>query len=360
MFFPKLNLWRRLVGLLSASTASSLAVNGIITAAPENNITAFAGGGQGSATALSASVMFHRIATVATALDSVKLPLATVGQVHFIRNDGANVAQIYGSSTDTINAVATATGVGLAPAIGAWFVCFVAGAWVTSLGPATTTSSSTQGFIGGFRSYHTNGTARLFVDLNGDMGCSSENTRDWGPVGSRPANIRAATAIFSPTFVLQSGGTSAGGATTHQGITKAVSSIADNTATAVFTVTVPNAAHSASIRLKLVGSLGSGGAVGANESTQDATYNIDITRTAGVNAVATISAVGAQPSAASVAGAANAAVTGELSSISGGVGATNTFTINAKIAHSGGSSANHACVAHAELVNANTSGVTIA
>lgn len=162
------------------------------------------------------------------------------------------------------------------------------------------------------------------------------------------------------SLVFGGGAGGSGGATTRTEINKAITGIADNTATAVFTVTIPNAAHSASIRVKLHGSLGAGGAIGANESSQDATYNVDITRTAGVNAVATISAVGAQPAAASVAGAANAAVSGELSAISGAVGAANTFTINVKIAKSGGSSANHTCVAHAELLNANATGVTIA
>ncbi len=157
------------------------------------------------------------------------------------------------------------------------------------------------------------------------------------------------------------GGTAlAGQATSRAEINKSVTGIADNTATATFTVTVPNAAHSASIRIRLTGSLGAGGAIGANESTQDAEYMINVARTAGVNAVATIGAVVGQAAAASVAGAANAAVTGTLSAISGVVGATNTFTINVTIARSGGSSTNHTCFAFAELLNSNASGVTIA
>ncbi len=151
-----------------------------------------------------------------------------------------------------------------------------------------------------------------------------------------------------------------GAATSRAAINKSVTGIADNTATAVFTVTVPNAAHSASIRVRLTGSMGAGGAIGANEANQDAMYEINVARTAGVNAVATIGAVIGQAASAAVAGAATVAVTGEISAISGAVGATNTFTINVKIVKSGGAAANHTCLGFAELMNANTSGVTIA
>ena len=157
------------------------------------------------------------------------------------------------------------------------------------------------------------------------------------------------------------GGANAGGgaATTRTEINKLVSAIADATATAVFTVTVPNAAHSANVEVTLNGSLGAGGAIGANEATGSIKYNVSIARTAGVNAVATIStAYGSTTS--SVAGAATITVTGDLSAISGAVGATNTFTIRVTITKGSGSSANHTCTAHAVLLNANATGITIA
>jgi hypothetical protein len=150
-----------------------------------------------------------------------------------------------------------------------------------------------------------------------------------------------------------------GGATTRVEINKSVTGISDATATDVFTVTVPNSANSASIRVRLTGSAGAGGAIGANESTQDAEYMINITRTAGVNAVATIGAVVGQAAAATVAGGNNVAVTGTLSAVSGAVGATNTFTVKVTVTRAAGSATNHTCTAFAELINANASGVTI-
>lgn len=99
-----------------------------------DNITAFAGGGQANATQLSATN--NNIATVATAADSIKLPLAKPGLVLRIRNSGANSMQVFGSGTDTINGVATATGVAQAAGTSAEYFCIKAapaGTWFRNL-----------------------------------------------------------------------------------------------------------------------------------------------------------------------------------------------------------------------------------
>ena len=159
---------------------------------------------------------------------------------------------------------------------------------------------------------------------------------------------------------LQFGGNPVVTTTARTEINKAIASIADNTATDTFTVTIPNAAHSASIMVLLTGSLGAGGAIGANEASASIGYNIAVTRTAGVNAVATISAAFGSAASAAVAGAATITVAGTLSAISGAVGATNTFTIKVTIARGSGTSTNHTCFAYAKLLNANATGITIA
>lgn len=150
----------------------------------------------------------------------------------------------------------------------------------------------------------------------------------------------------------------AGGLTSVTTFIKAYSGIADNTATATMTITVPNAAHSASWRVTIAGSLGAGGAIGANEATGTQSYDIAIARTAGVNAVGTVSTAYGTGNA-SVAGAATITCTAALSTVSGAVGATNTFTLNVTIAHGTGSSTNHTAVIYAQLINANTSGITL-
>lgn len=95
----------------------------------ESPVTAFAGGGQASAFALSATKAIHRLGTVATDGDSVKLPAATLGSIHIIINDGVRQAQVYGTGTDTINFVAAATGVSHGVGDIAIYACAVAGNW---------------------------------------------------------------------------------------------------------------------------------------------------------------------------------------------------------------------------------------
>ena len=155
------------------------------------------------------------------------------------------------------------------------------------------------------------------------------------------------------------GTTTVASATGRTELNKAVSAIADAVATAVLTVTIPNGAHSASLLVRPTGSLGAGGAIGANEASAENTYLITITRVAGVAAVAAISAAfGA--AAANVAGAATVTCVAALSAMSGAVGATNTFTVNVTITRSAGTSTNHTCLLYAQLMNANASGITIA
>jgi hypothetical protein len=106
--------------------------NGILTVTAGDGIVAHAGGGQASATLLTASV--NRVATVGTAADSVKLPVSVAGMVvQLVNDDAANSMQVFGSGTDTINDVATATGVAQAAGKAATYSCPVAGKWYRNL-----------------------------------------------------------------------------------------------------------------------------------------------------------------------------------------------------------------------------------
>lgn len=102
----------------------------------EDTITAFAGGGQASATALSATKSVHNITTVASGNDSVKLPAATgSGNVHWVKNSAAaNSAQLFGAATETIDGVASATGVAVAAGKSRIVVDIAAGKWISILG----------------------------------------------------------------------------------------------------------------------------------------------------------------------------------------------------------------------------------
>lgn len=93
----------------------------------QSGITAFATGGQASATQLSAQ--FNLIGTVATAADSVALPVSAAGLIIYIANQGAHAVQVFGVTPDTINAAATGTGVSLGSTKSAAYFCPVAGQW---------------------------------------------------------------------------------------------------------------------------------------------------------------------------------------------------------------------------------------
>src|SRR5581483_1286549 len=82
---------------------------GLLIESALDGITAFAGGGQTSATQLNNEI--NRVTTVATIGDSVMLPQAKAGLSIAVINSGANSAQVFGNGADTINGVAAATGV---------------------------------------------------------------------------------------------------------------------------------------------------------------------------------------------------------------------------------------------------------
>lgn len=75
----------------------------------QTGITATASGTQ--ATAYQLTTRVNNVTTVATAGDAIKLPANPLGKVVWVMNNGANYMQVFGSGTNTINAIATATGI---------------------------------------------------------------------------------------------------------------------------------------------------------------------------------------------------------------------------------------------------------
>lgn len=103
----------------------------------ETGITATASGNQATAYQLTRS--FNVLGTVATNADSVKLPAdRQVGDEVIIVNDGSANAQVFGYGSDTIDAVATETGVVLTAAKRAsYYVASITdgvAAWVSNMG----------------------------------------------------------------------------------------------------------------------------------------------------------------------------------------------------------------------------------
>jgi hypothetical protein len=146
----------------------------------------------------------------------------------------------------------------------------------------------------------------------------------------------------------------AGGALSKQVLLKATTAIADATPTAIATVTVPNGNHSAVIRVLVAATLTG---ADAYESTRVVEYQVVLARTTGANVVPAISAaLGGQ--IATVAAGATLTTALTLSSVTGAVGATNTFTI--LVTNTGSVAQVSKVVAHIELINMEATGVTIA
>ncbi len=102
------------------------------TSSFKDAITAHAGGTQAGAVGSAASILIssiNRITVVATNGDSVALPVSAPGLSITVINAASNSLQVFGQSPDTINAVATGTGVTVAGGKTATFYCVVSGAW---------------------------------------------------------------------------------------------------------------------------------------------------------------------------------------------------------------------------------------
>jgi len=92
-----------------------------------NALTAHAGGGQGSATPLTAAI--NRVATVATIADSVILPVSTVGITVTAINAGAASMNVFPASGEAINALGANTAFAVAAGKTAEFFCTNSGQW---------------------------------------------------------------------------------------------------------------------------------------------------------------------------------------------------------------------------------------
>lgn len=146
-----------------------------------NGLTALAGGGQTSATALSVNI--NRITTCATAGDSVKLPLSATGLFISVVNSGATYANVFPFLGDIIDGLAANTAISIPAGGMVIFTCAVAGMW----------NSTPVGFVAA--KYTTGTTATTFAagQLTGAGNVNYANTQ------ATPGSIatRTATQMFT-------------------------------------------------------------------------------------------------------------------------------------------------------------------
>lgn len=112
-------------------TFSTQTVTGFQYESTQDNLVAHAGGGQASATPITA--MNARITTVATIADSVALPPSAKGLIINVTNAAANSANLFPASGDQINALGANTAFAVAGTKTCSFICYTAGQWHTLL-----------------------------------------------------------------------------------------------------------------------------------------------------------------------------------------------------------------------------------
>jgi len=142
--------------ITESTTGNGVSIGNILFATKTNAITAFAGGSQASAVALTSNI--NRITTCATIHDSVKLMTATAGTFGIkVINDGAAALDVYPATDDIIGSLTANTPITIPPGRESIFDCAVTGTWsekrpapvVAKFTTGTTTGTFTAGQLTG-------------------------------------------------------------------------------------------------------------------------------------------------------------------------------------------------------------------
>lgn len=123
-------------GTTAVISSGTLSYATLLTEGLTTGITAFAGGGQGSATALTTTL--NNVTVCATAGDSVKLPAAAAGLTVTIKNSGATALDIFPATGDSIDALAVNLAVRIAPLSVATFRAIDATVWESNVDASLT------------------------------------------------------------------------------------------------------------------------------------------------------------------------------------------------------------------------------
>lgn len=142
----------------TAGPFATIQITGLLFESANNTVTAFAGGGQASATQLTAEL--NKVVTVATNGDSVKLPASAPGLTILVENATAKPMQVYGIGADTINGVAAATGVSQMSGSVVLYTSYAAGSWFANgLGTGYAGSFETMSYANALTAFATGGQA---------------------------------------------------------------------------------------------------------------------------------------------------------------------------------------------------------
>jgi hypothetical protein len=128
------------VGIMNGAPAVTLDVTGAVTASTAVTAGTFlvtsvgdalTAAGTTRADALALTAQINNVTTAASGT-GVILPAAVVGQIVIIENAGANLIQVYGAGSDTIDGVAATTGVPLTNAKRCMYICVAAATYISA------------------------------------------------------------------------------------------------------------------------------------------------------------------------------------------------------------------------------------
>lgn len=137
----------------SANPYRNAFLSGLLT---ESAADALTGGAAGQSTALALTKEINHFTTVGSGTGA-KLPASAAGLTIIVINGGANTLQVYGAGTDTIDDVATATGVAQMVGSTVIYACTVAGKWYSEgLGTGYSGSLQTVAFANALTAIGTN------------------------------------------------------------------------------------------------------------------------------------------------------------------------------------------------------------
>jgi hypothetical protein len=161
------------------------------TSSAVNALAANAGGGQASATLLTA--MINRVTTVANLGDSVKLPASAAGLVLVVSNAGANAMDVFPASGDAINALAANAAIRINANTTVSFYCSVAGTWHMIAAPPASAK------------YTLNATVGATTAAQGDLTGAAFVSATYSAVGAANLTTRTATQMFQDAGNVQPG-----------------------------------------------------------------------------------------------------------------------------------------------------------
>lgn len=198
---------------LGDAAADSLIINATTTYTDPVNysnqtgITAFATGGQASATALTEEV--NNVTTVATAGDSVKLPAAAAGKRIHVKNSGATALDIFPATSDSIDALAVNLAIRIQPGSSVDFYAKDAIVWESTIDQSLTLVSPTTN------------TGQLELKAAASAGNTVTTITNASQAAARTYTIPDAGA--SAEFVMNAGASSIAGVKTFTDVTDSTS-----------------------------------------------------------------------------------------------------------------------------------------